>query len=130
MCIRDRYEPEVINESAQPRDVLAGVTRVPHFDSVDPRGHELFDSFARSALRRMREDSQTTSAVDERDRVDDGEPFLPHVRGPPVAEITIECIAKVDRPSLGDHRPRPVRPADRAAGGLLEHRREPVSYTH
>ena len=45
------------------------------------------------------------------------------VRRTAVAEIAVEGVAEVDRPAFGDHRARDVRPADRAAGRLLEHRR-------
>src|SRR4051812_49052008 len=109
----------MINERSQPRDVLTRVTWVAYFDAVNSVANERLDSLPCSGLPRMREDGETTGAMNECDRVDDGKPILRDVAWTAIAEITIEGVAKVDRPALGDHGSRDVRPADRATGRLL-----------
>src|SRR5512143_3479889 len=72
----------------------------------------------------MREHGEAAGAVNERRRLGNGEAILADIRRTTVAEIAIECIAEIDRPSLGEHRSRDVRASDGAARGLLEHRGE------
>jgi len=117
-----RHETEVIDKRREPRDILARVARVAHLDTVHPISNECFHSLARSALRRMRENGEAAGAMNQRDRVNDGEALFRDVGRTTIPEIAIEGVAEVDGPAFGDHGARDVWSADRAARRLFEHR--------
>jgi hypothetical protein len=50
--------------------------------------------------------------------------FFRDVRGPSIAEVPVECVAKIDCPTFRDHCARDVRPTHRASRRLLEHGRQ------
>src|SRR3954468_3958704 len=77
----------------------------------------------------MREHRDAAGAMNEVDRVAHGKTVLADVRRLAVAQIALERIAEIHRPSLGDQRTRDVRTANRAAGRLLEDRRERDAHT-
>lgn len=95
-----------------------------NFDAIHSLGRERGDTVTRGALRRMREDRQTAGVVDEADGVAHSKSILRHERWASVAEVAVEGVAEIDRPTFGDHRAGNVRPPDGAAGCLLEDRVE------
>ena len=116
-----RHEMELLDDAAQAVRVARGVARVLHFDAVEPLGDERLDARARAAGARVREHRDAARVVDHRDRVAHAELVLRREGGTSGAEVAIEGIARIHRPSVRDHGARHVRPPDRAAAGLGEH---------
>jgi hypothetical protein len=61
----------------------------------------------------MREDRDATATVNQFDRFRDRDATLVEVCGAPRAEIAVEGVAQVHRPSVFDQSPRDVRATDR-----------------
>src|SRR6185436_11406714 len=97
------------NERQEPLGVFGRVAWVAHLYAVDALTDKRRDALERSGMRWMREDCQTSGAVNERDGVDRGQSLLRDVRGPTVAEVPVECVSKIDCPALRDHGARDVR---------------------
>jgi len=67
--------------------------------------------------------------MNERDRVHHGQPLFRDVRGSSIAEVPVECVAKIDCPPLRDHSACDVWPTHRAPRRLFEHGRQLYSHT-
>src|SRR5215510_9188868 len=114
----------MVHQRKQAVHVFGRMARVSHFDAIDSLLDERGDTLARSGVRRMGEDRETASATNQLNGVHDRESILADVRWTAIAEIALECVAKIDRPAFGDHCARDVRPTDGAAARLLEDRRK------
>src|ERR1700684_3902516 len=112
------------DERGKAYGVFGRMTRMSDFDAVNALVNEGFDPFARSGVRGMRQDRQSARTMNEANGIGNGQFVLGDVRGPSIAKVSVECVAEVDGPPFGDHRPRNVRSADRATRSLLEHRGE------
>jgi hypothetical protein len=111
----------MVDQCTQSHDVFARVTRVSNLDPVDPVLDEHRNSLARSRVSWMRENRQTTGAVNETDRIGNRQLFLCDIRWTAVPEIPVERVAKINGPPFGDHCPSNVWPPHRAAASLLHH---------
>jgi hypothetical protein len=114
----------MLDEREQAHRVLRRVTGVADLDAIDPLLDQGGNTISSARLRRVSENRETAGALDQTDRIGHWKLVLRDESGTAVSEVPVERIAKIRRPSLGDHCARDVRPADRAARGLLEHRRE------
>jgi len=100
------------------------MTGMAYLDAVDPLLDQGSDAISRSALCRMSENRETTSAMDQLNRLGHRQLVLRNERGAAIPQISVERVAKIRRPSLGDHCARDMRPSNGAATRLLEDRRE------
>jgi hypothetical protein len=114
----------MLDQGGEARRVLRRMARMTHFDAVHSLLDERGDPFTCSRVRRMRQNREAASPMDERRRLGNGEPVFRDIRRTAIPQIPLERVAEIYGPALGDHRASHVRSADGAARGLLEHRRE------
>lgn len=112
------------DERAQPQGVFRRMAWVPDLDSIHTLVDKCRDPISSTRMGRMGKNRQTARAVNQSDRIADGQSILPNVRSFPISKIAVECIAEINSPSFGDHGPRNMRPTNRGAGRLFQHRGE------
>src|ERR1043165_802274 len=100
------------------------MARVTHLDTIDTFSNKRLDSLARRRMRGMREDRESAGAMNQPDGIGDRQTFFADVRRLSIAEVSLERVAEIDGPALGDHGARDVWSPDGRARRLLEHRRK------
>jgi hypothetical protein len=93
---------------------------MPDLDAVETGGYQWLETLASAAVTRMSPDRDCTRFVGDRDGVLHREPVLRDERASLCSQVPIECVAKINHDSTGNHRTRNVRPANRSAIRLHE----------
>src|SRR5438046_2837980 len=97
------------------------MTRMFYLDAVEAGCDERLESFANSAVSRVRPDGQCSCFVRDLDRIFQREPSFGNESAASVAEICHECVAKIVDYAACDQCARDVRASDRAAIRLSQH---------
>src|SRR5262245_52835444 len=105
----------MLDQCKDTRHVLRRVPRMTNLYAVDSFTHERFDPLARPSLRGMRENGDSTGAMNQPDRVRDGKAVLGDERRAPASEVSVERVAVVDGPAFRNHGAGHVRAPDGAS---------------